>query len=289
MRLTTVLLGVLVPAAVRAELPALVDLQAQYMPGVEVASAAHTQAQVSSYDVAVNVPVVLGAKTFLVPGLSYHVESLSYADALPGLESLRTFHAVEVSALLVQLLPSSWSLSLRLAPGLAGDFRAIDGGVVRLGAVALATHRFSDALTLGGGGLATWSFGELLPLPAVYVDWRPAPFIQIEAFVPAFAHAKWRLGDRFEIGARIEVAGNAYAVRAPDAAPGIDHVSYSVVTAGAAAGARIAGSLWLTAFAGSSVFRRYELKDAGGDTLDGGSEDLANAPFVRAGLSWRLP
>ncbi len=39
------------------------------------------------------------------------------------------------------------------------------------------------------------------------------PALRIEAFLPAFAWARWTLGDRVEIGVRAELQGNKYAVR----------------------------------------------------------------------------
>ncbi len=50
-----------------------------------------------------------------------------------------------------------WSLSFRLAPGLAGDFRAVDTEMLRLNALAISTDSFSDRFVLGlvfRGGIA---------------------------------------------------------------------------------------------------------------------------------------
>ena len=55
---------------VRAQLPDLVDLRAQYMPGVALEDPKPAEAQVSSYDVALNVPVPLANDFFLIPGFA---------------------------------------------------------------------------------------------------------------------------------------------------------------------------------------------------------------------------
>ncbi|AUX39494.1 hypothetical protein SOCE26_008860 [Sorangium cellulosum] len=308
------LLWVLAPGAAWGQLPDLVDLSAQYMPGAALEDPRPTRAQVTSYDVSVNAPIPLGERTFLIPGAAYHVEAVSYAGALPGFDELRAFHSVDVPVLFVQLLPRDWALSLRVAPGLAGDFESVDGGLARVSAVALATHTLSERLVLGGGALASYSFGSFLPLPAAYLEWTPTPDVRLEAFLPAFAAAKLTLWDRLELGLRADVAGNAYAVRdarvsgawpcaaQPDDDPAteqderaarpdqcVDHIAYSVVTAGVTVGVRTVGSVWLTAHAGHSLFRRFEPMNADDDSIPGGGQSIPNVLFFRAGLTWRIP
>jgi hypothetical protein len=221
---------------------------------------------------------------------------------------------VDLALLYVQLLPKDWSLSLRVAPGLAGDFRGFDSGLWRISALALATHAFSDRFVLGGGALASFSFGTLLPLPAVYVDWKPFDRAQLEAFVPAFINVKYTLGNRVEIGLRADLSGNSYAIRdqriagawpcaaratddpatpqdetRAEPAQCFDHVAYSVATAGPLLGVRLFESLWLTAHGGHSFFRRFEQLNEEDDRIVGGLQSLPNSFFVRTGLTWRLP
>ena len=309
-----VLLVVLAPGAAWAQLPDLVDLSAQYMPGAALKDPRPTRAQVSSYEVNANVPIPLGEKRFLIPGATYHVEAVSYAGVSPGFDELRAFHAVDVPVLFVQLLPHDWSLSLRVAPGLAGDFEAFDGGLVRVSALGLATHTLSEKLVLGGGALASYSFGSFLPLPAAYVDWTPSPQFRVEAFLPGFAAVKLLFSDRVEVGLRADLAGNAYAVRDPRvrgawpcaAQPADDpateqdervarpsecvaHIAYSVATAGVTLGVRAFASVWLTAQAGHSLFRRYEPMNDEDDAIPGGGQSIPNVPFFRAGVTWRIP
>ncbi len=295
-------------------MPDLVELSVQYMPRADLEEPRPTQTQVSSYDAALNLPLALGAKTFLIPGLAYHADSISYDGAPPGFQELRGFHSADLALLFVQLLSPQWSLSLRAAPGLAGDFAAVDSGLLRLNAVALASYSASDRLVLGAGGLAGYSFGSWLVLPAAYVDWKPSPLFRVEAFVPAFANVKLALGSRIEVGVRAEVAGNSYAVRDervagswPCAAAAgddpltvadervrqpadcFDHVAYSVASAGLVAGVRLFESVWLTAFAGHSFYRRIEQMNEDDDPLPGGAQDVANVPVVRVGFTWRVP
>jgi hypothetical protein len=297
-----------------AQLPDLVDLSAQYMPSVELDEPKPLAAQVSSYDASVNVPLELGPRSFLIPGFAYHLESVSFSNIPAGFAELRSFHALELAFLYVQPLAEQWSLSFRFAPGLAGDFRDLDSGMLRVSALALATHTFSEQLLLGGGALADFSFGTLLPLPAAYLEWKPFQHFQLEAFLPAFVSVQYTLWERLELGARVRVAGNSYAVRderirgawpcraepsddpttafdesRADARQCMDHIAYSVGTVAPFMALRVVESLWWNIQAGHSIFRRFEQRSAADERIRGGLDDLPNTAFVQSGLTWRLP
>jgi hypothetical protein len=106
------------------------------------------EVQVASYDGALNAPIVLNDTTFLIPGLGYHVDSVSFQVTPAEFIELGAFHSAELAVLGVKLLPKNWALSVRLAAGLAGDFAAIDLKMLRFGAVAMATKAFGDRLVL---------------------------------------------------------------------------------------------------------------------------------------------
>ena len=301
------------PPAV-AQFPALFEVSGQYVPGAPVGDVPPTEVQVTSYDLALNVPLVLDDdSTYLILGAAYHVDSLSFSMAPPDFVDLRSFHSTEVSMLLIQLLPDEWSLSFHIAPGLAGDFQAVDADMLRLNTLAMASHSLSDRFSLGGGLLTTYSFGALLLLPAISIEYRPVPNVLIEGFLPAYVRTKWTLWNRLELGVTAEFQGNEYAVRdrrireslpcrgaAVDdpntpvddrlrSAECLDHVAYSVGIAGGAVGVRLWETMWLTGFVGHTFFRRIDAKNAANETLPDGGEDLNNELVVRVALAWRLP
>ena len=286
----------------------------QYLPTSHVDEAGGLGAQVSSYDALVNVPLVLGETTFLVPGLSYHVDSVSYSDEPPEFVPLNALHSIDLTLLLAQRLDDTWTLSFRAWPGLAGDFEALDAGALHVGALSMVTWSPQNAsITLGGGGLVSYAFGELLPLPMAYVDWTPAPFFRVEASLPFFASAVMTVAKRVELGLLADVGGNEYVVRKPeirrrypcvaalddpgtptdesraDPASCTDHLAYSVVAAGAVARVRLLSSVWLGTFFGRTLYRRYELKNADGATVAGGDADVPNAFVFRIGVTFRIP
>lgn len=302
-------LGLVIAAAApaRAQFPDLVELHALYLPGVPVAVPGQSglRAQIASYEVAINVPVVLSPKTFLVPGLAYRADAVSYLDAPDGFADLRAFHAVELPLLFVQLLPHDWTLALRVAPGLASDFRAFDSAALRLSGAALVLHAFSDDVTLGAGVVATYGFGSFMVLPAVALtvgdDDAPVAF---EMMLPAFARLALRPLPGLELGLRADTSGSSYAVRDPriakrwpcsdDGAPAdpsacFDNLAYSVVDASAYVSVNVWGTLWLDASVGHTLYRRFESKNADGEPVLDGAQDLPNTWGVRVGFAVKLP
>jgi hypothetical protein len=302
------------PTLAQAQLPDLVSVTAQYMPPAELESRRPAKAQVFSYDASLNAPVLLGSRTFLIPGLTYHFDSVSYSDTPPAFTELRAFHSLEIPLLVVQLLPNDWALSFRVAPALAGDFRGFDAGLFHLSALALGTHSFSKQFALGGGPIVTYAFGSLLFLPAVSAEWKPLDELQILVFVPALVSAKYTFSRRVELGVRADITGNSYSIRdsrvsdrwpcvphAVDdtgtaanealAAPAecIDHVAYSVGAVGAVVGVRLFASVWWTTFAGTTFFRRLDQQNDQDGPVTGGRQTLPNVFVVRSALAWRIP
>jgi len=295
-------------------MPPLVEVQAQYVPESEVPGAGGLRAQVSSYDAAFNVPLALGEKTFLIAGGQYHAESVSFSRTPDDFIPMNALHSIDLPVLLAYQLSEKWSLAFRVWPGIAGDFRGFDGGMLRIGGLAMGTWVPSRELSLGAGAMVSYGFGELLPLPVVYADWKPEPWFRVEASLPFFASAIFRIGDRFEVGALGDVNGNEYAIKdgdirdrypcraaenddpatpvnetRSDSANCTDHLAYSSITAGGVARVRLFSTLWATTFLGRTLFRRYEFKNPEGDTIAGGKADLPNEIVFRAGLVFRIP
>jgi hypothetical protein len=300
----------------RAQVPDLLELSGAYLPGVpvEVPGSSEARAQVASYSVAINVPLVLGRSSFLVPGLAYRVDAASYRGVPDTFDDLRAFHGLDVSLLYIQLLPRDWSLALRVAPGLAGDLSSVDSGALRLSGAALAVHAFSDGASLGGGVIASYGFGSFMVLPAVYLslgaDDDPVGF---ELFFPAFARFEVRPLDGLEFGLRVEVSGSSYSVRdpriaerwpcvegvdrvdrvggaaRPDAKRCFDNLAYSVVSASAFVAVELWDSLWLDLAAGHTLYRRFDPRNQDGGAVDAGGQDLPNTLEMKVGVTLRLP
>ena len=291
------------PSTLQAQLPNLFELSAQYMPSTVVPEEAPLASQVTSFDVAFNVPIRLTERAFLIPGVAYHVDAVSFSNQPDGFSSPRAFHSVDIPIMYIQLLPRDWSLAFRFAPGLAGDFYAIDSDVLRLNGVILATKTFSSHFVFGFGGLAGYNFGQFLPLPSFYIDWKPVDQFRLETFVPAFFSAKYIPLERIEVGARMEFVGNQYGIRSPsirneppcvdapdqpaDPSQCLDNLAYSVGSAGLTFGVRMFKTVWFEAYGAYAFFRRFEPRNAAGDSI--GIDSFPDEFFFRLGIVWRIP
>lgn len=309
------------PAAAKAQPLDLLDLRSEYVPptalgGDRPAGAAPwsdaDDVQVSTYSVALKLPLTLSDSTLIVPGIGYRLDKLSFSHESPAEREL-DLHAFELPLTLIHLLSKDWMLLFQASPGFSSDLGAVQSRALRMQGLGLASHQFSDELVLGGGGAAMFEFGSLLPLPVLYAQWEPTPQVKVEALLPLQAEAKLALGDRFEIGLRADVDGSSYSISdsairgswpckaeaddpatpqneaQSDPAQCVDHVGYSVATAGATFGVRTFDSLWFTVYAARTVYRRFEQMNADNDRVAGGTQTLPNAFFARVGLTWRLP
>ncbi len=316
-----VLVLLFAPALASAQTFDLLELRSEYLPPTALDGArpagrtpwsSADDVQLSTYAAAVNVPLPLGDSTLLVPGVGYRLDSLSFSHESPAERELG-LHAFEVPVTLVLLLSSDWMLLFQVSPALASDLDDVDDRALRMGGLALASHAFSDRFTLGAGGAAMLEFGSLLPVPVLYLKWEPAARVSVDAVLPVLMDAKLTLGDRFELGVRADVEGNSYAISdssvrgawpcvaetddptttddeaQPDRAQCIDHVGYSVATAGAAFGVRIVESFWLTLYVGHTFFRRFEQMNDDNERVEGGMQTLPDVFFARVGLTWRMP
>ncbi len=272
------------------------------------------EAQVTNFNVGLNVPIRLSERAVLMPGATYDLLAISQSGGRPGIPGERELHSVTASLIFNYRLSSSWGLIARFAPGLAGDFAEVDTDHLRLPASLLFTYDFSDRFTLGGGVLLTWQFGQPLPLPGVIVRWRPVDSLRVEAFLPGRASVVWQLHDRFEIGLGASLRGQAYTLsskniedRWPCSAQESDNpntsfdettaspeqcfreLAYSRAEVGPTVSVRIASSLWLSLRASYLVFRRYEFLNEDGDTPDIGDLGLDPNLMLQARLEFRLP
>jgi hypothetical protein len=309
------------PAVAGAQPFTLVELRSEYLPATTLDGerpqggtpwSDASDVQVSTYGASLNLPVPLSDSTVLSPGVGYRLDRLSFSDESPAEQTLN-LHSLEVPLTLIHQPSSDWMVLLQAKPGLASDLDRVESRALRMQGLGLLSYQLSDALVLGGGGAAMFEFGSFLPLPVLYAHWEPTDKFTVEALLPSQVEARLGLGDRFEVGLRAEVDGNAYSIsnsafrgawpcQAASDDPStpqneaqanssqcIDHVSYSVATAGASFGVRTFDSVWLTLFAGHTFFRRFEQMNADNERVAGGMQTLPDVFFARVGLTWRLP
>jgi hypothetical protein len=297
-----------------AQIPSLIDLSAQYTPPGKLDAPQQSQAQISSLDLTINLPIPLAAKSFLILGGGYQVDTVSFPRMPTADIEQQTFRAPAFSAMFVQLMPKRWILLGRVSATLSAGFDGLERRTIGYNAVALAMNSISDDLLVGGGAILTGGFGHMLPLPGAMLNWKPFDHLLIETFIPAFVNVRYSVQNRFEIGARLEVNSSTYVTKesrvanrwpcSPQSSDDpstpedetmtrmdscLDHINYTVGSAGIIAGIRLTSTLWLTAFGGVELYRRFEEDNRAGDALNDGMQALPATMVFRTNITWRIP
>ncbi len=205
-------------------------------------------------------PVVLGGReSVVIPGFRYRL-TLPEEAAGPSSAAPSDFHDIMLTLTMAQQLSSSWFLSANVGAGVATNFSDFDSDHLRVNGAVLARLEVEPEFAVGFGLVFNYAFGDLLPLPALFVDWRPSPMFRVDVFVPRHALLALTFAESIEVGLRAQLDGNRFVIRESESAV-VDNVKYSIMDAGLIAGARIAGPVWLTAYAGTTFRHRFEVFD----------------------------
>lgn len=247
--------------------PASLSQVAPAYPNLELALA--------TYTADVGLPIQIDATdTVLVPGLRYRGSFPSVSNGPE--DALDNFHELGPRLIVLQRLPSDWALVAQFLPVLATNFEDIDADHVRYGGVLLAQYRFGPWLRLGFGVIASHSFGELLPLPALDVDWWPGRF-RLTVMAPVRARAAFAILPWLEVGTLARLHGNRYILSSP-VNPEVESLQTTIVDVSGLVSARLHHPIWIALRGGHTVYRRFELRDGGGAVL--GGTDIDNAPIA---------
>ena len=252
-----------------------------FRPSVSFDGDGGAELAATSSQTAVSVRFQLGPRTFLTPGISYQNQSLDYdgMDA-PGNHDL---HALDAPIMLVHILNQKWSLMGRSSVGLSGDFATLERHF-SASTAGLAVYRVGPRLGIGLGAAVSYAAGgQWLPLPVATVNWQATDKLRVEAFLPLFAKATYRAGDRFEVGAALQGEGARWGLDGDEGEA--TQIDYYSLDAGAHLGMRLIGTTWINLFGGWNLLRRYDIE--GG--MDDGAHDPDPGLVMRAGLEMRLP
>ncbi|MEM9697064.1 MAG: DUF6268 family outer membrane beta-barrel protein [Myxococcota bacterium] len=254
----------------------------------------------------VSAPLPLLDHTFLLAGVDYEATTVGFDGVTDADAGLTKFFSSDARLFAVHQFEAPWTLAAGFTIGLAGDFAAVDSSMVRGTAIAYTAYQYDLELSFGGGLALDYSFGQLLPLPLLSLDWEADWGTVVSLLLPASFDVLQRFGDRFEVGIVGDLGGTSFAVRGGATADRwpcvasveegpsrpelcLDNVAYSTITVGPTAALRLVSTLWLDATFGYYLYRRFEGFNANGDSLPGGTTDLERTFFVRAGLTVRLP
>lgn len=250
-------------AAKAADAPTLVQSELYWVPNSSLIDRAGTRAELLGVDAGLQFPIELRNGIELRPGASYHFDGLFFD---PGVQSDLTLHFIGLNLGFAAKLSKKWKLKLSAGLGLAGDFDTVDAGLFRGYGYALATHKLSSELSLGGGLYASYAFGSFLPLPAFALIWKPSKRFSVDLLLPDHISAIVHLRPRIEILASLAVAGQKYAIRKNNRCDAIDtgklecidNLAFSMVGVELTGAFRSWASLWIEPYLGMTLYRRFD-------------------------------
>lgn len=201
------------------------------------------------------IPVMLGASTIFLPGVSYErveLDGRGLASPAP------TLHAPMLNLTLVQKVSDRLSLVLSLGYGIASDFGGPlgkDDFVVTN--MVLGVYKLSDSVSLGGGILYDRRTGSVGPLPVVPINWRISENARLRGVIPASVAIEYRAAPWLAVGIRGAYDGNRYHLS--ENSYGVAHMqlAYSAISVGPKMTAYLADFVNVDVYLGVPVYRRY--------------------------------
>jgi hypothetical protein len=178
--------------------------------------------------------------------------------------------------------PSSRRLLVVASPGIASDLNGdFSSDELTFEAVLGFIRQFSADLSLGFGAAYVRDFGEPLPLPFIFFDWKVTPSIQAKGIVPQNLELVYGVNPKVDLAVAVKVAGNRYHGDPETWDTDNPQLKHTIATVGPTA--RIHLSKWIhLSLEGGYVFvHNFEFLE-GDETAN--SLDLEPAGYVRAGF-----
>lgn len=200
-------------------------------------------------------PLVLKGGWVLLPSVSY--ERLAFrSDGLAI--APRTLHAPMASFGVLKVFTPKLMGLVSVSGGFASDFeRPVAADELVVTGMVLAMYRFNDNLMIGAGVGYDRRTGNVQPLPALPVKWRPSSRFQLRGVVPAFLSAEYRTAPWLTTALRGSFEGNRYHLGAPRYGTDDLQLAYSVIGVGPRLTFHLGKLLHLDVYGNVPVLRRY--------------------------------
>ncbi len=206
----------------------------------------------------VPIPVTRKTVIVLVPGYRGWRYSSSEASDI-------NVHDLGVLSSVGRQLTSRWAIAGTLGVGLATDFDEVDSDHIRVTGGITGELKVSPNLSVGLGVVGSYVFGKLLPVPIVSVDWLPSKRIYVFALAPQRVRVGFRATPKFDISLATSIDGNQFSAKTES--PVVDHINISRGTLRAQLSIRAIGNVWLSAYAGRTLFRTLKAFDESDNEL----------------------
>ncbi|WP_130857965.1 DUF6268 family outer membrane beta-barrel protein [Olivibacter jilunii] len=235
----------------------------------------------------VNFPKVLkNNKTIIVNGLSYGFVEANLFDADSGNDFERDFHRISYNFIAIHQLQNNWTLTARLSPTLASDFKeSLSWDDYIMQGSLMAVKRLNPYTSIGGGFVYTTNLGTPLPLPGFQMRYEKGRQ-HLLIFLPAVIDYGYQLdaANKWKIGLRTGLNGANFNVSTSDNYIGSepDRLKYFRANVGPVVNYKITNVIQLEAFGGLSAMRKYRFEDHQGNESKYDSE---RSSFINIGIA----
>lgn len=248
-----------------------------------IKEAPELEIQTSSWSVGAAFPLAFAkGKVLVLNYINYKRTDFSYRNFPPAGTEIEQAKSIEYTFFMIDSLSQKWKLVAVVTPGLASDFKAdLSNDDFTFAAVFGFIRRMGRNFQLGFGLAYTPDFGEPLPLPFLYIDWKISSNLNANGIIPTNISLVYKLNPSIDLGVSLKVDGNRYHGD-PDRY-GVDNplMKYSEGTVSPLIQLHLTKWFHLNVEGGFAFYRNFEFFN-GDEKVQ--SNDLKQTWYLRAGL-----
>jgi hypothetical protein len=188
----------------------------EYFPSMElanpIAGAPGLEIQAEGWSLGAAFPLAFAeGKIIVLNQINYKRTDLSYQNMPEDGNDIEQIQSIGYTLFMIDSLSHKWKMVAVVTPGLASDFEGkVSSDDFTFGAVFGFIRRISKTFELGFGLAYMPDFGEPLPLPFLYIDWKIAPKLTANGILPTNMILAYKLNPKIDLGLSLKVDGNRY-------------------------------------------------------------------------------
>jgi len=284
-----------VPRA-RADGFSLASVSYEYVPEAELVLTGAEEDDLKSTartsTIKLNLPILLhGRDRVLLNALTLRLLDQHYLGSKSGADTFRpeNLYTFKWGLVYRHVLGERWSGAVLLQPALLSDLEHVDRDHFSLRAGFVLEQERSAAFKWGAGLGYSDDFGRRVVLPGLRLEWSPGAWtFQLDA--PQTLDVWRNLPGGWRVGIDGKVTGGTFRIGQAGDVGGLPVqgglVRYSIVNIGPAVAAPLGHRLVLELNGGTSVYRRFEVEDSDGKTLE--DSKYESTFFLKSTLSFRI-
>jgi len=257
----------------------------EYFPSMQltnpIAGAPDLKIQAQAWSVRAAFPLAFSNGKIMVRNyINYKRTDFTYQNHPENNEKIEQIQSVDYTFFMIDSLSQKWKMVVIVTPGLASDFEAdVSSEDFIFAGVFGFIKQMSKNFQLGFGISYMPDFGEPIPLPFLYIDWRIRPKLVANGILPTNLNLFYNVNRNVDLGLALMVNGNRY--HGDPAKFNVDKpfLKYSEGTLSPMAQIHLSKWLHLQVEGGFAFYRNFEFFDDK-DKLQ--SLDLKKTGYVRA-------